>query len=82
MVINATSLGLNEKDEIKLDFSKAGNEKFFYDVIYNPKETNFLKRLNFQIKLKMEKCLFIKPRQHLIFGTIYIRKLMMKYINF
>ena len=43
LVINATSLGLNEKDEINLDFSKIENGKLFYDVIYNPKETNFLK---------------------------------------
>jgi len=44
MIINATSLGLNSKDEINLDFSKAGKGKFFYDVIYNPQETNFLKK--------------------------------------
>ena len=42
MIINATSLGLNAEDEINLDFSKTNN-KFFYDVIYNPTETNFLK---------------------------------------
>ena len=44
MIINATSLGLNENDEIKLDYSSIGSNKFFYDVIYNPKETNFLKK--------------------------------------
>ncbi len=43
MIINATSIGLNKDDKINLDFSKIGNNKFFYDVIYNPKETNFLK---------------------------------------
>ena len=43
MIINATSLGLKEEDETSLDFSKIGTDKFFYDVIYNPKETNFLK---------------------------------------
>jgi len=43
MIINATSVGLNEKDELNLDFSLVGKNKFFYDVIYNPKETNFLK---------------------------------------
>jgi shikimate dehydrogenase len=43
MIINATSLGLNKNDQINLDFSKIGKNKFFYDVIYNPKETNFLK---------------------------------------
>jgi shikimate dehydrogenase len=43
MIINATSLGLKENDKIPLDFSLLGNNKLFYDVIYNPKETNFLK---------------------------------------
>jgi shikimate dehydrogenase len=43
MIINATSLGLKKEDKINLDFSSVGQNKFFYDVIYNPKETNFLK---------------------------------------
>ena len=43
MIINATSVGLNKDDQINLDLSKVGKNKFFYDVIYNPKETNFLK---------------------------------------
>ena len=36
------SVGLKKKDELNLDFSKF-KKKFFYDVIYNPKITNFLK---------------------------------------
>ena len=43
MIINATSIGLNKNDLINLDFSKIEKGKFFYDVIYNPRETNFLK---------------------------------------
>ena len=42
VIINATSLGLN-KESINLDFSNYENNKLFYDVIYNPAETNFLK---------------------------------------
>jgi len=42
MIINATSLGLKKEDEIKLNFTSISKNKFFYDVIYNPKETNFL----------------------------------------
>ena len=42
VVINATSLGLNQDDKINLDFTKVGKNKLFYDVIYNPIETNFL----------------------------------------
>ena len=44
MIINATSIGLKESDEIKLDYVDIGPNKFFYDVIYNPKQTNFLKK--------------------------------------
>ena len=43
MIINATSLGLKKEDNLNLDFSSISGDKFFYDVIYNPSETNFLK---------------------------------------
>ena len=43
VLINATSLGLNN-ETINLDFSILGPDKLFYDVIYNPHETNFLKK--------------------------------------
>ena len=43
MIINATSFGLKEEDNMYLDYSLVGNDKIFYDVIYNPKETTFLK---------------------------------------
>ena len=43
MIINATSLGLKKEDNLNLDFSSISRNKFFYDVIYNPNETNFLK---------------------------------------
>tara|TARA_E500000178_G_scaffold259518_1_gene256338 strand:- start:100 stop:894 length:795 start_codon:yes stop_codon:yes gene_type:complete len=41
MIINATSLGLNN-ETIDLNISNIGQGKFFYDVIYNPLETNFI----------------------------------------
>ena len=42
MIINATSLGL-KNETISLNDSNIGEDKLFYDVIYNPSETNFLK---------------------------------------
>ena len=42
VVINATSLGLNKNDKINLDFTNIGKNKLFFDVIYNPNQTNFL----------------------------------------
>jgi len=44
IIINATSIGLKNEEGINLDYSKVGHNKFFYDLIYNPKETIFLKR--------------------------------------
>ena len=46
MVVNATSVGLKKDENLDLDFSKIGKNKFFYDVIYNPKKTNFLNKGN------------------------------------
>ena len=43
VIINATSIGLNN-ETMNLDFSKSGKNKLFYDVIYNPVETHFLKK--------------------------------------
>ena len=42
IIINATSLGLNN-ETIDLNTPNVGDGKLFYDVIYNPSETNFLK---------------------------------------
>ena len=53
MIINSTSLGLKNEDKIGLDLNKAGPNKLFYDVIYNPNKTNFLleaQRLGNQIE--------------------------------
>ena len=45
LVINTTSVGLSKDENISYDFSDYDNNKdtLFYDLIYNPKETNFLK---------------------------------------
>ncbi|MDA7565442.1 shikimate dehydrogenase [Candidatus Pelagibacter sp.] len=44
IIINATSVGLKEEDEININYQQISKDKFFYDVIYNPPETNFLKK--------------------------------------
>ena len=43
VIINATSIGLKKDDYINIDFSLISKNNLFYDVIYNPRETNFLK---------------------------------------
>ena len=44
LVVNTTSVGLNQNEIIQLDFRKYQNNKdcMFYDLIYNPRETKFL----------------------------------------
>jgi len=48
IVINTTSIGLNNDEEVKIDFSDYDKNflknTLFYDLIYNPKETIFLKK--------------------------------------
>jgi shikimate dehydrogenase len=45
IVINTTSIGLTSKERIDIDFNDCNGDKnkLFYDLIYNPKETSFLK---------------------------------------
>ena len=45
LVINTTSVGLTKDENLGIDFKYYKNNKdvLFYDIIYNPEETNFLK---------------------------------------
>ena len=45
LIVNTTSVGLTKDEKLNFDFSDYNNKKeaLFYDLIYNPKETNFLK---------------------------------------
>jgi len=60
MIINATSIGLKNEDGLNFDYSANGPDKFYYDVIYNPRETIFLKRAKlFGNKAENGKMMFI-----------------------
>ena len=60
MIINATSIGLKEDDKINLNINNLGPNKFFYDIIYNPKKTNFLEQAkNNGNKIENGKMMFI-----------------------
>tara|TARA_B100000780_G_scaffold37232_1_gene23210 strand:+ start:1036 stop:1833 length:798 start_codon:yes stop_codon:yes gene_type:complete len=64
IIINATSVGLNNKEEINIDYENISQNKFFYDVIYNPKETNFLKKAKqFGAQTENGKMMFIYQAQ-------------------
>ena len=60
MILNATSIGLEKNEEIKLEFKDISPGKFFYDVIYNPTQTNFLKKAKrYNHKIENGKMMFI-----------------------
>ena len=64
MIINTTSLGLKNTDKIKLNYGDIGSNKLFYDLIYNPAETDFLKRAMLSgNKIKNGKMMFIYQAQ-------------------
>ena len=68
LIINATILGLKEEDEINIDYKKISQNKFFYDIIYNPKETNFLKKAKvFGGQTENGKMMFIYQAQKAFF---------------
>ncbi len=68
IIINATSIGLNQKDEINIDYKNISQNKLFYDVIYNPKETNFLRKAKqFGAQVENGKMMFVYQAQKAFF---------------
>ncbi|WP_415313470.1 shikimate dehydrogenase [Candidatus Pelagibacter sp. Uisw_106] len=68
IIINATSIGLKEEDEININYKQISKNKFFYDIIYNPPETNFLKNAKkYGGTIKNGKMMFIYQAQKAFF---------------
>ena len=68
IIINATSIGLSNKDEINIDYKNISKNKFFYDLIYNPDETNFLRKAKeFGAQTENGKMMFIYQAQKAFF---------------
>ena len=64
IIINVTSLGLKNNDEIKLNYADIGPNKLFYDIIYNPSKTKFLsKAKQFGNQIENGKMMFIYQAQ-------------------
>ena len=49
IIINATSLGLSSKEDFNFDLNKISNSSIYIDTIYNPLETNAIKKLKKRI---------------------------------
>ena len=65
IVINTTSVGLIKDEEIKIDFSDYDNNLLFYDLIYNPKETVFLKKARLRGNITMNgKMMFLNQAKY------------------
>ena len=68
IIINATSIGLNNNSEINIDYKNISKNKFFYDVVYNPKETNFLRKAKeFGAQTENGKMMFVYQAQKAFF---------------
>jgi len=64
MIINATSLGLKNDDQIKLNYADIGTNKLYYDIIYNPSKTKFLSNAKqFGNQIENGKMMFIYQAQ-------------------
>ena len=64
MIINATSLGLKNDDQIRLNYADIGTNKLFYDIIYNPSKTKFLSKAEqFGNQIENGKMMFIYQAQ-------------------
>ena len=46
MVVNTTSVGLKKGEDIDINFDNLRKKSIIYDIIYNPLETEFLKKAN------------------------------------
>ena len=66
IVVNTTSVGLIKDQNLDLDFKDYENNKnaLFYDLIYNPEETNFLKEAKLRGNKTMNgKIMFLRQAQ-------------------
>ena len=69
LIINTTSVGLTKDEKLNFDFSDYNNKKdvLFYDLIYNPKETNFLKNARIRGNRTMNGKMMFLWQAHLAF---------------
>ncbi len=71
LVVNTTSVGLKREENLNLNFKEYKNNKntLFYDVIYNPKETNFLKEARLRGNKTMNGKMMFLYQAQLAFDT-------------
>ena len=69
IIINTTSVGLIIDENLNLDFEDYKNNKdtLFYDLIYNPKETNFLKEARLRGNMTMNGKMMFLWQAHMAF---------------
>ena len=69
LIINTTSVGLMKDEKLDFDFSDYNKNKevLFYDLIYNPKETIFLKEARIRENKTMNGKMMFLWQAHLAF---------------
>jgi len=69
IVLNTTSIGLTKGENLNLDFKDYKDKKniLFYDLIYNPKETNFLKDAKLRGNMTMNGKMMFLWQAHMAF---------------
>ena len=69
IVLNTTSIGLTKDENLNLDFEdyKDNKDILFYDLIYNPKETNFLKDAKVRGNMTMNGKMMFLWQAHMAF---------------
>ena len=69
IVLNTTSIGLTKGENLNLDFEDYKDNKniLFYDLIYNPKETNFLKDAKLRGNMTMNGKMMFLWQAHMAF---------------
>ena len=69
IVLNTTSIGLTKDENLNLDFEdyKDNENILFYDLIYNPKETNFLKDAKVRGNMTMNGKMMFLWQAHMAF---------------
>ena len=84
MIINATSVGLKPGEKLDINIESFGENKFFYDVIYNPKQTNFLlDAKNYGNRTENGKMMFIyQAHKHFQSGIKFFQRLIMIQLKF
>ena len=74
MIINASSLGIKKSDKIDINYEKIGTNKFYYDVIYNPRNKFLTEAKKLGNKIENGKNVYLSSTSVVSYGIMCYRK--------